>query len=159
MRKSFAAIAALAGAMVLAAAAQAQPQTQPKEPDVAADAAALGQCLVLNTSGADRVALARWIVSAMASIPQLKGMASVEPAKHEEADRAMAAIFTRLITQDCIREARPLMRAGGTKGIEIAFQSLGAIAMQEVMTGEGAQEALGSYTRFLDFGAFAGVLE
>ena len=145
----------LIGLAALAAAAATSPlHAQGASGNAKATAEALGQCLVLKTTGADRIALAKWILSAMASVPKLKEVAVIDPAKKDAADRSMAAIFTRLIAVDCTAEAKPLLKLSGRAGFEAAFQTLGSIAMQEVVAGPEAEEAMGSFAKYLDEKAF-----
>ena len=114
----------------------------------------LGECFVMKTTGADRLALAKWILSAMGSVPKLKDVTAIDPAKKDASDRAMAGIFTRLITVDCRSEATPLLKSGSTAGFQIAGEALGRIAMQEVMSGPEAEEAMGSFVKYVDSKAF-----
>lgn len=149
-------LAALAAGAALATPAHAQPAAG----ESAGQASTLGQCLVMRTTGADRLALAQWIVSAMASVPKLQDMATVDPARKDKADRAMAAIFTRLMTVDCAKEAKAVMQGGNSAGgVRVAFEALGGIAMQEVVANREAEEAMGSHTRYLDRQAFTELMK
>jgi hypothetical protein len=110
---------------------------------------ALSQCLVGETKGRDRILIARWIGSALASAPQLEGLVTIEPAEREGVNREMAGLFTRLLTQDCPDEARPLFATGNTEAFGLAFQTLGEVAMQELMADPVASAAIGSFTTYL----------
>ncbi|MES1996083.1 MAG: hypothetical protein V4464_08325 [Pseudomonadota bacterium] len=58
--------------MVAALAAAASPQASvPDDAKLAEQATVLGQCFVDKTTGADRIAVARWMLGAMSSAPQM----------------------------------------------------------------------------------------
>ena len=114
----------------------------------------LGNCLVSKTTGEDRILSARWILAAMASAPQVADVAHVEPAKKEEIDRAMARLFTRLMTKDCLEEARPLLLARDGAGARTAGEALGRIAMQELLSDPKAVAAVAKYATYIDYREF-----
>jgi hypothetical protein len=82
--------------LLLAAAAV----TPPPPPGNDAPMKALRECVVMKSTGADRLAAARWMVTALSSAPQMAGLVSVTPAAKPDQDRAVAALFTRLLTVD-----------------------------------------------------------
>jgi hypothetical protein len=119
----------------------------------------LGQCMVSKTTGADRIAVASWMLAAMASAPQLKDVAVVTPARKEQADRTMATVFTRLMTKDCATDAKALFAARDPQAFQQAGRPLGEVAMKELISNPKTMEALGAYVRYInpaDFAAVAG---
>lgn len=146
-------IAAAALATFAATPGGAQPQAAP-----AGAAEALGQCLVMRSTGADRIAVARWLMGAIASTPGASGVVTVNTAEKAVADKAMAALFTRLITVDCAAESRVLFKANATDGFRVAGEALGRVAMEELFSSRAAKAGLEAYTRYLDRNAFKGVL-
>ena len=114
----------------------------------------LGECIALSTSGKDRVLTARWFAASLGSAPQVADAVTVDPAAKVEADREMAALFTRLFTQDCAKEAAPLMNSGDMAGIQAAGGRLGQIAMQELMSDPQVLQAMMSYIVYIDQSAF-----
>lgn len=118
-------------------------------------ARALGRCFVLKTTGADRLVVARWLGSAIGSGDAVTSLMKVDPAKKAEVDRTMGALFTRLFTQDCADEARPLVKAADQKGLEAAGGMLGEIAMRELMSDTKVSTALLDYLKYIDTAAFA----
>lgn len=131
--------------LLLSAGAQAQSQAD-----------TLGNCLADSTSGKDRKALATWVFLAMAAHPEIKQFASaaVPPASDDSA-RWMAALVTRLLTESCVNEAKAAMSTGGSTALPLAFQKLGQLAMQELMTDKSVQESMGLFERYLDQSKFA----
>ena len=108
---------------------------------------AFGHCMVLKTTGADRIILSRWMVGALASAPVVAGVAKVEPTGKDAADRDLATLVTRLLTIDCVDAARAVK---GTHGFEAAFSTLGELAIGEVTRDPLAQAALGKFTNYID---------
>ena len=121
---------------------------------------ALSRCLTDNTSGKDRKTLARWMFLAMAAHPEIKQYASAAAAQAtEETNEALAAIFTRLLTETCAEEAKAVTREGGPRATSGAFRSLGALAMQEIMADADVKAAMGSFEKHLDRAKIDRVLE
>ncbi|WP_232492286.1 hypothetical protein [Novosphingobium kaempferiae] len=159
--KTFAAALAVVAVSVsgsaYAQAAPAAPQLAPAQEEQYA--AKLSQCFTMKSNGSDRVTLARWFVAALASAPQISDVARVEPGRKDQLDRQVAAIFTRLMATDCAQEARPLFRARSSAGIRAGGETLGRLAMQEIMGDPKSAAAMFSgyvsYLRDEDFAALA----
>ena len=56
----------------------------------------------------------------------------------------MAALVTRLLSVDCLAQARTAIKLGS------AFKSLGELAMQEVMNNPSVNASIGEYMKYLD---------
>jgi hypothetical protein len=111
----------------------------------------LSQCLAETTSGKDRKDLARWVFFAMASHPEIKQFTSPSAAGAEaETNKTMADLFTRLLADSCMRQAQAAFKEGGAKAIEIAFQTLGQLAMQELMTIPDVNASMARFEKSLD---------
>ena len=136
---------------------QAQAQTLVTPPDGASRA--LGQCLVLKTTGADRLLVARWLAGAMGMGDATRNLATIDPAQKALTDQAMGALFTRLFTSDCSEQAAPLVKAQNQSGIEAAGGMLGEIAMRELMSDPKVSAGLFAYLKFVDAAKFADLAE
>jgi hypothetical protein len=136
------AVAAVAG--VLAVPAQAQ--------SAEAESRALAQCVQLNTNGKDRILTARWMMGALSTAPALRDMVEIDPQAKQQSEIGIAALFTRLLTVDCLTEAKAVFtRDPNGAGIRQAFEVLGEIAVQELFGGdEAAQAGLSSFTQYLN---------
>lgn len=60
---------------------------------------ALGQCLVGETTGNDRVLLVRWMTYAFASHPAVQNDVTIDTSKIDQLNQDVAQLFTDLITQ------------------------------------------------------------
>jgi hypothetical protein len=134
---------AVVGAVLLAAAAPVQ---------AAEPADALKTCLTDSTSGKDRKELAKWVFLAMAAHPEMTRHAGANAAAAaDESSRTMAALVTRLLTESCVNETRSVVKsAQGAQSMELAFQGLGQLAMQELMADKAVRDAMALFQRYLD---------
>jgi len=106
---------------------------------------ALKECFARKSTGEDRITLAKWFVVIMANSPSVQGVAKIEPGAKDKLDISVAHIFTRLLTEDCAAEARPLWKNRSTAAFRAAGETLGRLAMQEVMSGDGEGQMFSGY--------------
>jgi hypothetical protein len=59
-------------------------------------------------------------------------------------------VFNRLVTETCPKEFRALAQADGQGALVKAFEFLGRLAMQELMTNDEAKGAFGEFEKFVD---------
>jgi hypothetical protein len=118
---------------------------------------ALGECVVLSTTGRDRLVLIRWVAVSIGSAESMQDALTVQPGAKDEADRKMGALFSRLFTVDCRNEAAPLLKKSDTAGVEAAFGELGRIAMKELISNPEVDKALSDFVQYADLEAVAEV--
>jgi hypothetical protein len=118
----------------------------------------LGECLKSSTNGKDRTDLARWIFISMSAHPEMNKLTTVTPTTRNDADRGMAQLVTRLLTENCTEQTRAVMQAEGSQGMLSAFRSLGEVAMMELMSNAEVSATISGYTKFLDQGKFEALL-
>ncbi|WP_108790896.1 hypothetical protein [Erythrobacter sp. Alg231-14] len=143
--------------IVAAAAIPANAQTQIAYPSE--QSRALGECLALSSTGRDRIVAMRWMAANIGSSSVMQDIVTVDAEGKVEADRAMAALFTRLFSQDCGEEAAVLMKARDNAGIESAGARLGQIAMQELMGDPAVMQGMTAYVQYIDASAFEELLK
>ena len=114
-----------------------------------AEVAALQNCIQLNSTGRDRLFMARWIVAALGSAQQLADLITVDPAKREEANKQVAALLTRLLTVDCRAQTKALTQSKDRTGMAAAGESLGRIAVQELMQNPQAATNVQEFAKYL----------
>jgi hypothetical protein len=110
----------------------------------------LGSCLADNTSGKERKELARWVFVAMASHPELRDLAVATPAVREQTYQSVGVLVTRLLAENCAKETQAAVKAQGSQALRIAFESLGRVAMQELMSNPDVLAAIGGFEKFVD---------
>jgi hypothetical protein len=86
----------------------------------------------------------------MTAHPELRELSSVNPTTRGETYQSFAAIFTRLLSENCPREARAVIKTEGGEALGKAFESLGRLAIQELMTNTEVQGAIGAFEKFVD---------
>ena len=113
---------------------------------------ALRTCLMDSTSGKDRKDLVKWIFFAMAAHPELKQYAAANTVvAADEGSKRMGALVSRLLTESCATETKAVMKSGeGGRSLEVAFEGLGKIAMQELMTDKAVQDSMGVFMKYFD---------
>lgn len=113
--------------------------------------AALSTCVADNTSGKQRKDLARWVFLSMAAHPDLKQYTSPEAdVARTPTDKSVATLFEFLITEQCATEANATFTELGTPGLQVAFETLGRLAMQELMSNADANAAMATFERYVD---------
>jgi len=111
---------------------------------------ALGKCLGDFTNGKERKELARWVFIAMTSHPELQSVSAVKDADRVEANQEMAALVTRLISEQCVAQTKAVIKSDGKEGFVAAFKMLGELAMAEIMGNKEVIKSISGYTKFLD---------
>ena len=92
----------------------------------------------------------------MLASDKVRSVAQIAPGAREQADRDMAAIFTRLTTKACLAESNALIKADPSgSSFAVAGEAMGRIAMTELLSDPATNAAFGSYTKYLDEKAFA----
>ena len=120
---------------------------------------ALGRCLTDHTTGRERKDLARWMYLALGAHPEIKQWSQVKPADLEQTSRATAVLFTRLIADTCAADVRATLANGGTAALQLGFQVLGQLAVQELMSHPDVGASIGQFERFVDQPRIAGALQ
>jgi hypothetical protein len=119
---------------------------------------ALGSCMADRTTGKDRKELAQWMFSAMAAHPSMRNLSNIDLETRRGIDQAMGRLVTRLVTEDCAKEARELIDKEGGPALGGAFEALGRTAMQELMSDRGVAAAVGAFDAHLDKAKVAAAL-
>lgn len=94
----------------------------------------LGACIVAKTSPPDRLALARWIANAINAHPSVAATSPTSEADREKIAKETAVIFERLLLTDCRKETVDTITFEGMAALSASFESLGKVAMEELMT-------------------------
>jgi hypothetical protein len=112
----------------------------------------LGQCLVMNSTGANRIALIRWVAFAISVHPAIRDVIAVTPSEIEKSDKEVAALFTELLVVKCPTEAKAVLSNGGdsSTAMRVAFEQLGKIAGQEVFSAPELQTRMTGFTKYIN---------
>lgn len=110
---------------------------------------ALSQCVVMRTTGADRVLTAQWMFAAMAKSPQIADLSAVTAQRKVEIDKAFGQLITRIVMKDCLDQVRPLAAEGLEDAFGLVGSALGEVAMRELLENENVDKAIGAYTDYV----------
>jgi len=119
---------------------------------------AMTLCIANSTTGKDRVELAKWVFVLMAEHPQLQQLSTATPEQQVAGNQKVAQLVTRLITKDCLDETRAAMKVDPA-ALQKSFQSLGVLAMQEIMSNPAVAASMGSFAQYLDAAAITSALK
>jgi len=111
---------------------------------------ALSACLADHTSGKDRKDLAKWIFLAMAAHPELSEISAVTDQAKLRSDQFMGRLLTRLVSEDCVKEAKDAMEKEGGSAMKSAFSALGSLAMQELMSNPAVNTSISTFEAHVD---------
>ena len=115
----------------------------------------LSRCLADNTTGKDRKDLARWVFFGMAAHPEIRQYATPDVTMSaDKTNKVVADIFTRLLTDVCATQTRAVMQQGGPVALQSAFQSLGQLAMQELVSNAEVNASMAAFQKHIDQNKF-----
>ena len=109
----------------------------------------LGTCMVDSLNGKERKTLAKWIFFAIAAHPEINAYAKISHSDNIKSDETVGKLITRLLTKDCPNELKIANKADSL-AIQKAFELVGKVAMQELMTDEKVTTAITSYINYVD---------
>ncbi len=111
---------------------------------------ALQRCLLDNTTGKDRKNLAKWIFVGMSGHPEISQISKVNPADSESIHRATGEIFTRLLAEQCTSEIQAAFKTSRSNGTKLAFEYLGRMAMQELISDPNVNSTMSEFQKYVD---------
>ena len=139
MLKSIVTVSAVALALACAPQAHAGPAQD-----------ALGKCLVLSSSGQDRLDFVVFIYSAISAHPSAKPYSRLTEADREGMSRKAVKLMERLLTEDCRPQAVAAVKAEGPDALGSAFSKLGEAAMQELMSDKAVEDTFTNFGDYVD---------
>ncbi|WP_310446971.1 hypothetical protein [Thiobacillus sp.] len=110
----------------------------------------LSSCFADSTSGKDRKQFAKLMFVAMAEHPEMRSFAPISQKVKGEASQSAGLLITRLLTESCAAQARAAVQNEGSASFQGAFGILGQLAMQELLSAQEVNAALGSFEMYID---------
>lgn len=96
-------------------------------------AAALSQCLVSNTTAADKAVMTKWVFSSLSNHPSLSDMASMSDAARTGADQEMARLVESFIYDKCNSQLKAAVKNEGPMAIEQSIRSYVEVTGREIL--------------------------
>jgi hypothetical protein len=110
----------------------------------------MSRCLVEKSSPDDRVALVRWMFAAAASHPAVADIAKVQPEQIDAANRTIAELVMRLMTEACKEPTQKALKYEGPATIGLSFQVLGQVAGNELFSNPSVAAAMAGLAKYTD---------
>ena len=110
----------------------------------------LAKCLVDSSTKQDRIALVRWMFAAASSHPAVASFSAVKPGQLEDANKALAELFTRLLTDSCRDKAQKALAYEGMVTLQTSFAVLGQVAGAELFDSPEVKKSMSGLDKYLD---------
>jgi hypothetical protein len=110
----------------------------------------LSRCLVRETSAKDKADLVRWIFAVASLHQDVASIASVSKVDRTAADRAVGALFQRLLTDSCRKQTIEANKYESDIAIKQSFKVLGEVAMQELMSAPAVNAGVSNFMKYVD---------
>lgn len=110
----------------------------------------LSKCLVRSTTTADRALLVQWIFVTLALHPDVKLLVTASDDQRSALNKRSAQLLERLLTDNCVSEARQALRYEGEGAIEASGGVLGRVATRELMTSPSVNNGLVEFGKYVD---------
>ena len=123
-----------------------------------AETEALATCIADSTTGKDRKDLIRWVFAMISTHPEIKSIANIKDEERDSMDRTTAALFERLLTENCKSQTIAATKSGGQAAIKSAFSTFGGVAMQELTANSAVNAAFQKFTVYLNKEKFDAIL-
>lgn len=111
---------------------------------------ALGACLADNTTGKERKDLARWMFLAIAAHPEIRTLSNVSDEVRDKTFQSVGEVLTRLLSESCVAQVRAAVQHEGSQSLNGAFNALGQLAFQELMSAREVSAAISGVERYTD---------
>jgi hypothetical protein len=86
----------------------------------------------------------------MSAHPDMSDLTATSDATRIQSNKAMATLISRLLTQDCVVEARLVQNKPGNSSMSDSFKSLGEVAMRELIANRNVTASIGDYLQYVD---------
>ncbi len=110
----------------------------------------MGRCLVSATSTKDKTDLVRWIFAVAALHPEVANIAAANASQRVELNRQAGKLFQRLLTEDCRKQTQEALKYEGAIAMQLSFQVLGQVAMQELMNHNAVRNGFSELSKYMD---------
>lgn len=92
-----------------------------------------------SSTSEDKQGLVQWMFFAIALNPNTAPFATVAVEQREAADRQMAQLLERLLTESCVAEAKKAVQYEGEAAVKQSFGLLGQVATAEIFNNPQCQ--------------------
>ena len=111
----------------------------------------MAKCLVKSTNSNDNISLVRWIVRVYGEHPDSNDFINLSINDKEKIDKEIAALFTRLLAQDCRNETKQALNYEGDQVLFTAFQVMGQVAGKELQKDKNVAGAIEQFINYVNY--------
>jgi hypothetical protein len=108
------------------------------------------RCLVKSSSAEDKTVLIQWIFAAITLNPAVGSISSLSADQRDALNKKTAVLFERLVFTDCHSEAVQAMHNEGDVAMETAFQTLGQVAAQGMLSDPAVTAGLSDLSKHMN---------
>jgi hypothetical protein len=109
----------------------------------------LSKCLVKSSNDADRSVLVQWIFSGLSLHPAVQPLISITTEQRDAFNEKVAALLSRLLVEDCRKEAIDALKHEGSAAFDASFQVLGQVGSRDLMTEPHVAKGLSGLATYL----------
>lgn len=110
----------------------------------------LSSCMAESMTGKERKQVAQWLFFAMAKHPDMAKFSFITRSDEDKINQFVGTLITRLLTENCPAQTKRAVTEEGSVGMSNAFESLGRVAMQELLADKEVTGYFSGYEKFLD---------
>lgn len=118
----------------------------------------LSRCLIDSSTSTDKSTLVKWMFTAMSLHPDVASMSSVTNQQRDQANKAVAEMFIKLMTETCVNQARKAIQYEGQLAIQQGFMAFGQVAGQELFANPNVSQSLAGLDKYMDGNKLASAL-
>ncbi len=93
----------------------------------------LSQCLLANTSQADKAVMTKWVFSSLSNHPALSEMATISSSMRTNADHDMARLVEKFMYEKCSGELKSAVKNEGPTAIQASIRSYVEATGREIL--------------------------
>jgi hypothetical protein len=112
------------------------------------------QCITDATSGKDRKDLAKWVFTSMSTHPEIAAFNKIDAKILLDTEKKAGEIYNRLFTVDCKNQINSAIQNHKPQAVQVAFEELGKLSMQELMTNQNVMDAFSAPAKYIDYSKF-----
>ncbi|MEZ5759202.1 MAG: hypothetical protein R3D86_13360 [Emcibacteraceae bacterium] len=113
-------------------------------------ASALSQCLISNTTAADKDIMTKWVFTSLSNHPSLNNMAHLSDAVRTGADQDMARLVESFMYEKCNSQLKNAVKNEGPAALEQSIRSYVEVTGREILSDPSIAGSISGVARQLD---------
>jgi hypothetical protein len=109
----------------------------------------LSKCLLKSSNDKDRLVLVQWIFSGLSLHPAVQPLVSITTEQRDAFNEKVGALLSRLLVEDCRKEAIDALKYEGSASFDASFQVLGQLGSRDLMTESHVAKGLSGPAAYL----------